>query len=76
MFMKNKIFLIVVAIYFTLTGLFHFWRLAFGLDYSVGSYEIPTIFSAICFLFSILIIFLVVKIIKKERNKIDVDAGV
>ncbi len=72
MFMKNKIFLIVVAIYFTLTGLFHFWRLAFGLDYSVGNYEIPTILSAICFLFSILLVFLAIKIIKREKNRIDI----
>ncbi len=68
---SEKILFIIIGIYFLLSGLFHFARLALGLDIIVGDNYIDTMVSAICVLFSVFIIYSIVKIQKNTKEKLN-----
>ncbi len=65
--------LFILGGYFSLLAIFHFTRLALGLDIVIVSakkdYPIGTIESAVLILFSILIIYLLCKAKKSEKQE-------
>ncbi len=65
----------IFLFYFTLMGLFHFIRLALNWDLVIirgeEVYSIHTLGSALYFLFSILVVYLIIKA-KKEDKKIEI----
>ncbi len=73
MMRHKKIFLIIIAAYFLFSAIFHFMRLAFDWGIVVGEEIIvPTWVSALCILFSIFIVYWIIKI-RDEEEKIDVE---
>ncbi len=66
---KQKIFLFIIAAYFSLGGIFHFIRLGLGWKISVGNFTVPTLFSAFSIIFAIFMVYWVLKI-KREKNKV------
>lgn len=72
---NNKLFTSTVLFYFIIVGAFHFLRLA--LDWKViivssqRDYSLSTLISAICFLFSVFMIYWLFNV-KKNEKKIEV----
>ncbi len=70
--MKEKILFIIVIIYFLLSAVFHFVRLALGWDVFFANYEIPSFISATCFLFSVIVAYFLYKVYKEKNTKVDI----
>ncbi len=72
---NNKLFTSTVLFYFIIVGAFHFLRLA--LDWKIiivssqRDYSLSTLISAICFLFSVFMIYWLFNV-KKNEKKIEV----
>ena len=67
----NKLGLLIIALYFFLSGLIHFARLTFSweiiLKGGFGEQAIPSYISGFCILFSILVVAFCLKSIKKAK---------
>ncbi len=66
--MQNRIFFTVIALYFVVSAIAHFTRLALGLDVMIGDYELPTIVSGICVIFSVFIVYWSLRMIKRGKE--------
>lgn len=72
---NNKLFTLTILFYFIIVGAFHFLRLA--LDWKIiivssqRDYSLSTLISAICFLFSVFMIYWLYNV-KKNEKKIEV----
>ncbi len=65
----NKMLLIIVSLYFVLSAVLHFLRLTFSWDFVVGEYEVSTIISGACIIFSIIVAFFLIKMIRGDKKK-------
>ncbi len=64
---KEHALYLIVVVYFFLSALLHFARLTFAWDFSVGDYSVPTVASGLCFVFSVAVVFLAVRILKEKK---------
>ncbi len=64
---KEKALFLVVIVYFFFSALLHFSRLTFAWEVSVGDYQVPTVISGLCVIFSIAVILLTIRILKGKK---------
>ncbi len=69
----KKIFLIIIAAYFLFSGIFHFIRLAFDWSIIVGDEIIPSWVSALAILFSIFLVYWILRIRDEDVRIADVE---
>ncbi len=70
--MTKQFFFLLVGIYFIIISAFHFLRLMFEWDFSVGSWTVPAWTSGLIVLLAALVAYLSLKLSfeeKKEDNK-------
>ncbi len=73
---KTKLFLAVIALYFTAVAILHFARLTFGWSISVegtfidGEMQIHSVVSGACILFSVSVTYFIVKFLKKKDSPV------
>ncbi len=73
---NNKAFLFVITAYFILLGTFHFLRLAFGWEIRISGerfdHSVINLVSAICILFSALVIYWIYRLKKENQKRVKV----
>ncbi len=70
---NNKVFLPFIVVYFALSGIFHFVRLAFEWDIIVKNYYLRPWMSAACILLAVFVIYWIYRIKKTSNKEIKVE---
>ncbi len=68
--MQNKVFLTIVGLYFFLSAILHFSRMALDLNIDIGGYEVPSIVSGIYFIFAVFIVYWIIREMKEKSKEV------